>query len=54
MSEPDTDATELAWLRVRVVELEAELARLRGSMAPPPPPDEPGVVTHDVPPNAPR
>jgi hypothetical protein len=41
-------------LRARIYELEAELALMRGSMAPTPQPDEPATITHDVPPNAPR
>jgi hypothetical protein len=48
------DDSEVQWLRARVIALEAELAMLRGSMAPHPAADEPGAITHDVPPNAPR
>ena len=41
-------------LRARITVLEAELALLRGSVAPRPAEDEPAVYAHDVPPNAPR
>ena len=44
---------ELQQLRARVLELEAEVFMLRGTMAKPET-DEPGVYTHGVPPNAPR
>jgi uncharacterized coiled-coil protein SlyX len=45
---------EITRLRARVVELEAELATMRGTLAPHPADDEPGNYTHDVPPSAPR
>ena len=45
---------EIERLRDLVARLEAEAAITRGSLALPPQPDEPGTITHDVPPNAPR
>ena len=45
---------EIERLRDLVARLEAEAAIARGSLALPPQPDEPGTITHDVPPNAPR
>jgi uncharacterized coiled-coil protein SlyX len=45
---------EIDRLRARVAALEAELAVMRGSLAPHPADDEPGNYTHDVKPNAPR
>ena len=45
---------EIERLRDLVARLEAEAAIARGSLALPPQPDEPAVITHDVPPNAPR
>jgi hypothetical protein len=51
----DTQIRRAGELENRILELEATLATLRGSMAPPhPADDEPGNYTHDVPPNAPR
>jgi chromosome segregation ATPase len=40
--------------KARVLELEAEIATMRGSLAPHPADDEPGNYTHDVAPSAPR
>ena len=45
---------EIERLRDIIARLEAEAAITRGSLALPPQPDEPGTITHDVPPNAPR
>ena len=45
---------EIERLRARITELEAELAVMRGSLAPHPADDEPGNYTYDVAPNAPR
>ena len=45
---------EIERLRARIRELEADLALLRGSLAPHPADDEPGNYTHDVAPSAPR
>jgi BMFP domain-containing protein YqiC len=54
MSEAVTEClAELDRLRARIAELEAELATMRGSMAPPPAPDEPTRYVHNVPPDAP-
>ena len=44
---------EIERLRARIAELEADLAILRGSLAPHPADDEPVRFTHNVPPNAP-
>jgi len=43
-----------ATLDDRMIRQEAEIATMRGSMAPHPADDEPGNYTHDVPPSAPR
>jgi len=45
---------EIERLRDIIAELEARAAIARGSLAPTPAPDKPDVITHDVPPNAPR
>ena len=45
---------EIERLRARIRELEADLALLRGSLAPHPADDEPTRFIHDVKPNAPR
>jgi hypothetical protein len=44
---------EITRLRARITELEAAIAVFVGTVANPPPPDEPATITHDVPPNAP-
>ena len=43
-----------ATLDDRMIRQEAELATMRGSIAPHPADDEPGNYTHDVAPSAPR
>jgi hypothetical protein len=45
---------EIECLRARITAAEAELATMRGSLAPHPADDEPGNYTHDVAPSAPR
>jgi hypothetical protein len=56
----DTDArltvaiAEIQRLRTIIAQMQAEAAIARGSLALPPQPDEPGAVTHDIQPNAPR
>jgi uncharacterized coiled-coil protein SlyX len=45
---------EIERLRARVAALEAELAVMRGSLAPHPADDEPARYTYNVQPNAPR
>ena len=41
-------------LRARVLELEAELAVMRGTLSRYDAPDDQPIITHDVPPDAPR
>jgi predicted nucleic acid-binding Zn-ribbon protein len=45
---------EIGKLTARIMQLEAQTAIARGSLALPPQPDEPAAIVHDVPPNAPR
>ena len=49
----DEKHDEATSLRARITVLEAEIAMLRGTLAQPQP-DEPGTITHNAPPNAPR
>lgn len=44
---------EIKRLRARVTELEAAIAVFVGTVANPPPPDEPASFTGNLPPNAP-
>jgi hypothetical protein len=44
---------EIDLLRARIIELEAELVLLRGTLAQPDP-DTPTQITHNHPPDAPR
>jgi len=46
-------AEALAEIKRLLLEMQAELALVRGTLAKPTPDDQPATYTHDVPPNAP-